>query len=84
MTVGKPALNGAAWVQRAKKDAPRTSEPRVTLIMTYTRRARWASGGLNMLTPLEMASTPVNEEPPLANERNTINSEAPSNSPLPG
>ena len=84
MTVGAPATKGAAWVQRARKEIPSTRQPSVTLIRMYTRRARWPAGGFKALTPLEMASTPVSDAPPLANERNITNSEAPISRPVPG
>ena len=51
---------------------------------TSVMRALRASGTRKMLTPLEMASVPVSAEPPEANAFMTTNSDAPTNSPLPG
>ena len=84
MTVGAPRINGAAWVHLARNDVPRTKEPRITPIRRYTRRARTPSGGLKTLTPLDIASTPVSEAPPLANERIITSTDAPIRRPLPG
>ncbi len=48
-----------------------------------TRRALMPSGLRKALTVLEIASTPVSDEPPLANARNTISTVAPMMMPLP-
>ena len=37
-------------------------------MMTSVRRALSPWGGRNVLTPLEIASRPVSEEPPFAND----------------
>lgn len=41
------------------------------------RRALRPCGSRKAEMPLEIASSPVREEPPLANERSTMKSEAP-------
>ena len=48
-----------------------------------TRRALMPSGLRKALTVLEIASTPVSDEPPLANARSTISIVAPMIRPLP-
>ncbi len=40
---------------------------------TRVRRALRPSGGLNALTPLEIASRPVSDDPPLANDFSSTN-----------
>ncbi len=51
-------------------------------MITSTRRALIPSGGRKVATPLEIASSPVSEEPPLAKARSTTKRLAPINSPL--
>jgi len=46
---------------------PSTRLPRMTLMIVRVLRAFTPSGRLNALTPLEIASSPVSDEPPLAN-----------------
>ena len=67
MTVGEPLLYGTAWVRCAIHETPATRVPRMTLMMTSVRRALRPSGRWKAPTPLEMASSPVSEDPPLAN-----------------
>ena len=52
------------------------------LIMTSTRRALGPSGGRNAPTPLEMASSPVSDEPPLAKALSMMKTVAPIRKPL--
>ena len=52
-------------------------------MIVRTRRALRLSGGRKALTVLEIASTPVSDEPPLANARSTISRVAPMIRPLP-
>ncbi len=63
-----------ACVRQARNDTPPTSEPRVSDMYSMTFLALMPSGGRNALTPLEIASSPVSEEPPLANERASASS----------
>ena len=51
---------------------------------TSVSRACLASGLRKLLTPLEMASSPVRDEPPLANERSSEMKASPISQPLPG
>ena len=51
---------------------------------TSTWRACFASGLRKLLTPLEMASSPVRDEPPLANERSSEMKASPMSQPPPG
>ncbi len=51
---------------------------------TSTWRACLASGFRKLLTPLEMASSPVSDDPPLANERNRKMKASPISQPSPG
>ena len=46
-------------------------------MITRVCRACLAVGSRNAPTPLEMASRPVSDEPPLANERRMMMNEAP-------
>ena len=59
------------------ESTPSTSDPRMTDMITSTRRALRPSGGRKVATPFEMASRPVSEEPPLANDLRTTNKVAP-------
>ena len=52
-------------------------------MMVSTRRALSPSGLRNRLTVLEIASTPVSDEPPLAKARRIIRIVAPITRPLP-
>ncbi len=52
-------------------------------IAVSTRRALGPCGLRKTLTVLEIASTPVSDEPPLANARNNTRTVAPITSPLP-
>ncbi len=52
-------------------------------IAVSTRRALTLCGLRKTLTVLEMASTPVSDEPPLANARSTTKIVAPITRPLP-
>ena len=51
---------------------------------TSTWRAWRASGFRKLLTPLEMASRPVSDDPPLAKERSRKMKASPINQPSPG
>ena len=53
-------------------------------MMTRVWRAFFASGLSKLLTPLEMASSPVSDEPPLANERSNEMKARPMSHPSPG
>ena len=53
-------------------------------MITSTRRALGPSGGRKFETPFEIASRPVNEDPPLAKARSTMMIPAPYKRPLPG
>ena len=52
-------------------------------MIVSTLRALMLSGLRKLLTVLEIASTPVSDEPPLANARSTIRRVAPMIRPLP-
>ena len=69
MTVGMPCSYGVAWVRQARNEMPSTSAPSRMLMIDRVRRALRPAGGLNALTPLEIASRPVRDDPPLANAR---------------
>jgi len=56
---------------------PRTSEPRIRLMLTIVMRALRASGRRKMLTPFEIASVPVRAEPPEAKDLRSTNTVAP-------
>ena len=56
---------------------PSTSEPSSTLMIDSVRRAFTPSGRLNALTPFEIASSPVSDEPPLANALSSTKIAAP-------
>ncbi len=43
------------------------------LITTSVRRALYPCGRWKTLTPLEIASSPVRDEPPFANDRSSTN-----------
>ncbi len=51
---------------------------------TRVRRAFCASGFWKLLTPFEIASSPVNDDPPLANERSSEMKASPMSQPDPG
>ena len=51
---------------------------------TSVWRAFFASGFSKLLTPLEIASRPVSDEPPLANERSKEMKASPMSQPSPG
>ncbi len=51
---------------------------------TSVWRAFFASGCSKLLTPFEMASSPVSDEPPLAKERNKKMKARPMSQPSPG
>ena len=51
---------------------------------TRVWRACLASGRRKLLTPLEMASSPVSDDPPLAKERSSEMKASPINQPEPG
>ncbi len=53
------------------------------LMMTSVWRALRDSGWRKLPTPLEMASRPVSDEPPLANERSSVMNARPIRIPLP-
>ncbi|CAM5618593.1 hypothetical protein SANTM175S_04667 [Streptomyces antimycoticus] len=72
-----PSRYGMAWVKWARAETPRTSVPRMQLIVISVRRALGPLRSRKTETLLEIASRPVSEEPPLANERSTMKSEAP-------
>ena len=73
-----------AWVQWASMVTPSTRKARVELMATRVMRALRASGGRKLCTPLEMASNPVSEEPPLAKERSRVTKARPMSRPEPG
>ena len=72
MTVGDPLSYGTAWVSCASHDTPATREPSMMLIVTRVRRALRPWGRSKALTPLEIASSPVSEDPPLAKARSRM------------
>lgn len=76
-TVGEPATYGTAWVQWASRVTPSTKKASTELMTTRVWRACRDAGRRKALTPLEMASRPVSDEPPLANERRMMMNEAP-------
>ena len=51
---------------------------------TRVWRACFASGRRKLLTPLEIASSPVSDEPPLAKERSSEMKASPISQPVPG
>ena len=51
---------------------------------TRVWRAFFASGLWKLLTPLEMASSPVSDDPPFAKERNSEMKASPISQPDPG
>ena len=53
-------------------------------MITSVIRALRASGGRKLATPLEIASSPVSDEPPFANARRRVTKPSPINSPDPG
>ena len=68
ITVGAPLAYGVAWVSHGQEGDCRAPGCRAcTHINDSVRRALRPLGGLNALTPLEIASSPVSDEPPLAN-----------------
>ena len=69
MTVGVPSAYGVACVDQASTETPSTRQPNSTLMIESVRRAFGPAGGLKTLTPLEIASSPVSDEPPLAKAR---------------
>ena len=68
MSVGDPVSYVTAWVSWASQETPATSVPSSALMTTNVRRALSPCGGRKMLTPLEIASRPVSDEPPFAND----------------
>ena len=82
-TVGVPAANGTAWVHLASSETPSTKKARIELMVTKVIRAFLLSGLRNEATPLEMASRPVSDEPPLANARRSDTKARPIRSPEP-
>jgi hypothetical protein len=82
-TVGVPRYGGRGGRPRPAPDAD-DQIPRIVLIQTIVIRALRASGWRKTLTPFEMASVPVSADPPEAKAFMTMNSDAPSSSPLPG
>src|SRR6516162_8447760 len=50
----------------AKYETPATRKPSMRLIKDSVRRALTPAGGLNALTPFEIASRPVSDDPPFA------------------
>ena len=83
-TVGDPPAYGTAWVHLASSVTPSTRKPSVVLMITSVRRAFCASGRWKLLTPFEIASSPVSDEPPLANERSREMKARPISQPSPG
>ena len=53
-------------------------------MITSVWRALRASGLRKVLTPLEIASSPVSDDPPLANERSSEMKANPISQPSPG
>ena len=51
-------------------------QPKIVAMMTVVRRALFPSGDLKRETPLEIASNPVSDEPPLAKAFSRIKIEA--------
>src|SRR5450756_2974430 len=66
MTVGEPASYATACVWWASHETPATSVPRTQPITTRVLRAFLPCGLRKALTPLEIASSPVSDDPPLA------------------
>ena len=56
---------------------PRTRKASTELITTRVWRAWREAGSRKVATPLEMASRPVSDEPPLANDRRMMMKVAP-------
>src|ERR1700722_893819 len=83
-TVGDPIWYGTACVHRANRVTPSTRKASVELMTTNVWRAFFASGRLKLLTPLEMASSPVSDDPLLAKDRNKKMKANPINHPSPG
>lgn len=70
-------------MRKASHDTPATRNPSVTAMMTSTRRALSPSGLRKLLTPLEIASSPVSDDPPLAKDPNNVSTTTPATSPDP-
>ena len=72
----------AAWVQRASSVVPSTRKASTELMTTRVWRAWTEAGRRKLPTPLEMASRPVSDEPPLANERRRVMKASPISQPV--
>jgi hypothetical protein len=63
---------------------PSTKKASTELITMRVWRAWTEAGRRKLPTPLEMASRPVNDEPPLAKARRRVMKASPINQPWPG
>src|ERR1019366_560564 len=72
-----------ACVHDASSVVPTSKKAKIDDIHTRVLRAFEDSGRRKLPTPLEMASRPVNDEPPLAYARNNVRKAKPIKSPLP-
>ena len=63
---------------------PRTRKASNELMTTRVWRAWTDAGRRKLPTPLEIASSPVSDEPPLANARRRVMKARPINKPSPG
>ena len=80
---GYPAAYGVAWVTWASQMTPNSKNPSRHAIMVSALRALGPCGWRKTLTASAIASTPVNDVPPLANERSSTKMVAPMTKPLP-